>query len=168
MLILCRVLGGKVLDRYGRERILPPSLTICIISMVVLGFSKTIPMFVLVAVVWGIGYAFMMPLLLAYTVDRAGSSLGPAMGTFTAVSDLGLSLGPPIMGTIIHFTSYSIMFLCLAFMGFLSLNYFLFFVKKKDEPLMMPEHMLQYVSKRQQKPEAARNELTKKEDENDH
>jgi len=131
MLILCRILAGKVLDRYGRERILPPSLTVCIISMVALAFSKTIPMFVLVAVIWGIGYAFLMPLLLAYTVDRAGSSLGPAMGTFTAVSDLGLSLGPPIMGTIIYYTSYSIMFLCLALMGFLSLNYFLFFVKKK-------------------------------------
>jgi MFS family permease len=130
MLILCRILGGKVLDRYGRERNLPPCLTICIISMVALAFSKTIPMFIIVAVVWGIGYAFLMPLLLAYTVDRAGSSLGPAMGTFTAVSDLGLSLGPTIMGIVIHSTSYSIMFLCLAIMGVLTLNYFLFFVRK--------------------------------------
>jgi hypothetical protein len=34
--------------------------------------------------------------------------------------------------------------------------------------LNYPEHMLQYASKRQQKPEAARSELTKKEDENDY
>jgi MFS family permease len=99
--------------------------------MVVLAFSKTLPMFILVAVIWGIGYAFLMPLLLAYTVDRAGSSTGPAMGTFTAVSDLGLSLGPTIMGIIIHATSYPIMFLCLAFMGFINLTYFLYFVRKK-------------------------------------
>jgi hypothetical protein len=46
-------------------------------------------------------------------------------------TDLGLTLGPMIMGIILHSTSYTIMFLCLAFTGVINLNYFYFFVRKK-------------------------------------
>ena len=53
------------------------------------------------------------------------------MGTFTGISDLGVCLGPAIMGIVIRLTSYPIMFLCLALVGMISLNYFYFFVRKK-------------------------------------
>jgi hypothetical protein len=54
------------------------------------------------------------------------------MGTFTAISDLGLTLGPVIMGITLHSTSYPIMFLGLAFIGIIDLNYFYFFVRQKQ------------------------------------
>ena len=131
MLVLGRSLGGKIFDLYRKERIILPCLTTFILSMLILAFSKTLPMFILVAVVWGIGFTFLSPSLIAYILDRAGTPSGPAMGTFTAISDLGLTLGPMIMGIVIHSTSYRIMFLCLALMGFINLNYFYFFVRRK-------------------------------------
>jgi MFS family permease len=131
MLILGRGLGGKTLDLYSKERIILPCLFTCIISMIILAFSKTLPIFILVAVIWGIGHAFLIPTLTVYTLDRVGSSPGPAMGTFSAINDLGTSLGPVIMGIIIHTASYPIMFLCLALTGIVNLNYFYFFVRKK-------------------------------------
>ncbi len=131
MLILGRALGGKILDLYSREKVILPCLFTYIISMAILTFSKTLPMFILVAAIWGIGNAFLAPALIASTLDRVGSSVGPAMGTFTAISDLGLTTGPVIMGIIIQSTSYPIMFLCLAFVGLINLNYFYFFVRKK-------------------------------------
>jgi MFS family permease len=131
MLIVGRTLGGRILDVYNKERIILPSLAVCAISMVVLAFSKTLPMFIVVAVIWGAGQALLMPALMVYALDRAGSSSGPAMGTFTAVSDLGIFLGPLTMGIIVHFTSYPIMFLCLALIGIINLNYFYFFVRKR-------------------------------------
>jgi MFS family permease len=134
MLVLGRSLGGRIFDLYSKERIILPCLTTCIISMVILAFSETLPMFIIVAIVWGIGFAFLSPSLVAYILDRAGSSSGPAMGTFTAISDLGLTLGPVIMGIVIHSTSYRIMFLCLALIGIVNLNYFYFFVRKKADP----------------------------------
>ena len=79
----------------------------------------------------GIGHTFLFPSLLVYAVDRMESSKGPAMGTFTGFPDLGMSLGPVIMGIVIHLTSYPTMFLCLALAGIISLNYFYFFVRKK-------------------------------------
>ncbi len=131
MLILGRALGGKMLDLYSREKVILPCLITCIISMVILAFSKTLPMFILVSLIWGIGHAFLFPSLLVYALDRIGSSRGPAMGTFTGFSDLGMSLGPVMMGVIIHWTTYSVMFLCLAFIAIINLNYFYFFVRKK-------------------------------------
>jgi MFS family permease len=130
MLILGRSLGGKVIDLYSRERIIMPCLITSIVSMVVLAFSKTLPMFILVAMIWGIGFAFITPSLVVYALERV-SSPGPAMGTFTAISDLGLSLGPMIMGIILHWTNYLIMFLCLAFTGIINFSYFYFFLRKK-------------------------------------
>jgi MFS family permease len=131
MLILVRVLGGRILDLYSRERIILPCLTTYIISMVILAFSKTLPMFILVAAIWGIGHAFLFPSLVAYVLDRVGSSRGPAMGTFTAISDLGMCLGPVIMGIILQTADYRIMFLCLALTAVINLNYFYFFVRKR-------------------------------------
>ncbi len=132
MLILGRGLGGRILDLYNRERVILPCLVTSVLSMALLAFSKSLPMFILVAVIWGMGHAFLFPSLLVYAVDRMGSSRGPAMGTFTGFSDLGMSLGPVIMGIIIRFTSYPTMFLCLAFAGMISLNYFYFFIRKKE------------------------------------
>jgi len=132
ILLLGRSLGGKILDLYDREKVILPCLTAYIISMAVLAFSKTLPMFILVAVIWGVGNAFVMPSLVAYTLDRVGSSPGPAMGTFTAISDLGISLGAVIMGVVIHVAGYPIMFLCLASIGFINLSFFYFFVRGKN------------------------------------
>jgi MFS family permease len=99
--------------------------------MIIIAFSKTQTMFILAALIHGIGPAFLMPALLIYALDRAGSSRGPVMGTFQAITDLGISLGPVMMGIIVQATSYPIMFLCLALLSIIDLNYFYFFVRKK-------------------------------------
>jgi MFS family permease len=130
MLILSRVFGGKIFDFYSRERIIMLCITPYIIAMVILAFSKTLPMFILVAVIYGIGPAFLIPALMAYALDRGGSP-GPVMGTFHTFTDLGSTLGPVIMGIVIHSKGYPIMFLCLALTGIVTLNYFYFFVRKK-------------------------------------
>ncbi len=131
MLILGRTLGGRLLDLYSRERIILPCLTTYILSMILLAFSQTLPMFILVAVIWGIGNAFLFPSLVAFALDLAGPSRGPAMGTFTAISDLGVGIGAVIMGIILRLAGFRMMFLCLALTGVINLIYFYFFVMKK-------------------------------------
>ncbi len=130
-LIFVRGLGGKILDIYSREKVILPCLFTLIISMVILAFSTTLTMFILVAVIWGIGAAFLYPALVAYAIDRAGSSRGPAVGTFTALTDLGAGMGSVIMGIVLQLTNYPIMFLCLALTGIINLLYFYFTIRKK-------------------------------------
>jgi len=132
MLLLGRSFGGKILDLHKRENVILPCLLAYTISMAILAFSETLPMFILVGVIWGIGNAFSMPSLVAYVLDRVASSTGPAMGTFTAISDLGMSLGPVIMGIVLQATGYQVMFLCLAFIGVINLIHFYFFVRGKS------------------------------------
>lgn len=135
-LILVRGLGGKLLDIYAREKIILPCLFNLVISMALLAFSRTLLMFIVVAVIWGMGTAFLYPSLVAYTLDRAGSSRGPAMGTFTALTDLGAGMGSVIMGVILELTNYPIMFCCLALTGIINLLYFYFAVRKKPQTLL--------------------------------
>jgi MFS family permease len=136
--VVGRTLGGRILDLYRREKVIFPCLIAYIISMSILAFSKTLPMFILVAVIWGIGNAFLYPTLVAYALDQARSSLGPAMGTFSAIADLGSGLGSVIMGIILQLTNYSIMFLCLTLTGVINLLYFYFSIRKKPKTLHPP------------------------------
>lgn len=129
--VIGRGLGGRVLDLYSRERVIFPCLIAYTLSMFILAFSKTLPMFLLVAVVWGVGNAFLYPTLVAYALDHAKSSPGPAMGTFTAIADLGSGMGSVIMGIILQFTNYLTMFLCLTLTGVVNLLYFYFIIRKK-------------------------------------
>ena len=131
MFFLGRALGGKILDLYSKERIIPLFLVMSLVSMVILAFSKNLTMFIVVAVIWGIGNAFLTPAILAYIIDRADSSKGPAIGMYMLLSDLGLGLGPVIMGLVISLSSYPVMFLCLAFTGVINLIYFYLFVGKR-------------------------------------
>lgn len=131
MLILTRSLGAKILDLYSKEKVILLCLNSYIIAMIILSFSKTLPMFILVAIIWGLANAFTYPALVAFALDLVGGSRGPAMGTFTAASDLGVSLGAVVMGIILSLTNFPTMFLCLALISFINLSYFYFFARKK-------------------------------------
>src|SRR4030043_225542 len=130
-LIVARTFGGRILDMYSREKVLLPCLVAQIVAMALLAFSRNLPMFVLVAVIWGMGNAFLYPSLVAFATDLAGSSRGPAIGTYLALGDLGAGMGSVIMGIILQWTSYPIMFLSLAFTGAINLLYFDHAVRKK-------------------------------------
>jgi MFS family permease len=129
--VVGRAFGGKILDLYSREKVIQPCLIAYILAMVILVFSKTLPMFILVAVVWGIGNAFLYPSLVAFALDRAGAYPGPAMGTFSAIADFGSGMGSVIMGIILRWTTYPVMFLALALVGVINLLYFNFVVRKR-------------------------------------
>jgi len=128
---LGRAFFARRADKYGRKQIIMPCLVVLIISISIIPLSKTLAMFVLSAVLLGTGWALLYPSLLAYTIDQAGSAQGPAMGTFTALSDLGGGLGPMIMGIILEWTSYSTMFFCLVLTAVINLIYFYFNIWKR-------------------------------------
>jgi MFS family permease len=131
MVIAGRALGGKILDTWSKEKIILTFTFTSMVAMVILSFSRTLPMFLFVGLLWGTGVAFIFPVSMAYALDYAGSSRGTALGTFRALMDLGMALGPMIMGLIIPVAGYRIMFLCLAIICLINLCYFQFYVRKK-------------------------------------
>jgi MFS family permease len=88
-------------------------------------------MFVLVAVIAAAGHAFLVPSLFAYVLDLVGASHGTAIGWLTAMGDLGLGLGPMIMGVVLRLTDFPTMFLSLALTGLIGFAYFYLFARGK-------------------------------------
>jgi MFS family permease len=130
-MITGRIFGGKILDIYDKEKIILVLILISMIAVIILSFSRTLPLFIFVGFLWGLGAAFFMPACMAYSLEFAGSSSGAAVGTFQALTDLGMALGPVIMGSIIPIIGYPMMFLCLALVYLVDMCYFQFYVRKR-------------------------------------
>jgi MFS family permease len=130
MVIAVRLLGGKLLEVYRKESLLPILMVVYTASLVLLAASNTLTMFILVGFLWGIPSAFLAPLAMSYALEYAGSSDGTTVGTYQAFMDLGLALGPMVAGIIVPFTGYRIMFLCLAFACLINLGYFQFYLRR--------------------------------------
>jgi MFS family permease len=131
VLVTARLTGGKILDTYSKEKIMPVVILISMAALLILAFSRTLPMFILVGMLWGIGGGFLPPISLAFALDYAGSSDGTAIGTYQAFMDLGFGIGPVVTGMIILVIGYPVMFLCLAFICFVNVCYFQFYLRKK-------------------------------------
>jgi MFS family permease len=131
MIIVGRIFGGRILDTYSKEKVILTAICVATAAMVMLSFSRTLSLFIIVGLLWGIGAAFLSPATLAYAFDYSGSSGGTAIGTYQVFMDLGAALGPMVMGVIIPFTGYPVMFLCLALMCLINLAYFQFYVRAR-------------------------------------
>ena len=129
VMISGRVFGGRVFDIQKREKVILPCIIAFILAMTLLAFSKSLGMFILVAVIAAAGHAFLVPSLFAYVLDLVGTSHGTAIGWLTAMGDLGLGLGPMIMGVVLRLTDFPTMFLSLALTGLIGFAYFYFFVR---------------------------------------
>ncbi|HOE16492.1 MAG TPA: MFS transporter [Syntrophorhabdaceae bacterium] len=131
VMVACRMFGGKIMDNCDKEKLIVTFLLALIVMLIVLAFSKTLPMFIIVGAVWGIGAAFFVPVAMAYALEYSGSSDGASVGTIRAIFDLGLALGPVVTGMIIPLTGYRIMFLFLAFICLVNVSHFHFYVRKR-------------------------------------
>jgi predicted MFS family arabinose efflux permease len=130
-LMLGRVLGGRILDIYDRKKVITSCLSIIVIALIILPFANSLGMFILIAVMLGTGWAFLYPFLTIHVIENAGLEKGPAMGTFTALADLGSGLGPMLMGIVLEKFSYPVMFGCLILTGVLNFLYFYWAIAKK-------------------------------------
>ncbi len=126
-----RAFGGRILDTYDKGRMIVALILIIMVAMIILSFSTSLPMFIFVGLVYGAGMAFFMPASMLYALEYSGSSGGPAVATFNASFDLGVALGPAVMGLVVPLTGYPVMFLCLALISFINLCYFQFYVRKR-------------------------------------
>ena len=135
MLILGRGLGGEYWTSTIKKKVIMPCLITIIISMVMLLFSTTLFMFILVAMVLGTGWAFLYRVLVLYLIENLESNRGPAISVFTALGDLGTGIGPMVMGIILEWTGYSVMFLCLTFISIVNVAYFYYGIVRKERML---------------------------------
>lgn len=109
--ILLRLALGWVPDRIGPRRALGPAMVAMVGGLVALARADSEASIAVAGLLCGLGHAFVFPILSSLVVERAAASeRGAALAMFTALFDLGLLVGSPLLGAVLEQTSYPAMF----------------------------------------------------------
>jgi len=134
VLIISRTIAGILSDRIGRNAVIIPGLALTGVGMWVLCTAHSMTMLMVVALIYGIGFGSAMPSLMAFTVDRVGNEeRGAAMGTFGASFDIGIAIGSVLLGYVLHFTNFVVMFFITGFFPILSMIGFIMVCRKNGK-----------------------------------
>ncbi len=103
--------AGVLSDRFGRKSVIVPSGLITALSVGLFLYTGSVTIFFLNAVLLGIGTGLGGPAPAAYAADIAPpGAMGPAMGLYRTLSDLGLVAGPVLLGWMVGFSGYGLAF----------------------------------------------------------
>ena len=110
-LVLMRLFGGGLIDRYSYRQILPFSAAFCAIGLAIIGASTSFPPLCIAAVLMGAGYGISAPAILTNMIRAvAPERIGTASATYYFGIDLAYVAGPIAMGFIAEATSFSMGF----------------------------------------------------------
>ncbi|MGG5171520.1 MFS transporter [Pseudarthrobacter sp. J1738] len=119
--------AGKLADSWGRRPMMILGLTVNGLAMAGLGFSTSVPVFVILSAVAGFGSGLFSPAQQASVADIIGSrrSGGKVLATFQMVQDLGTIIGPIAAGVMVDLWSYGPAFALAAATSLLAAAYWL-------------------------------------------
>jgi len=126
VLMAVRPLAGVFSDRRGPAIVVIPGLIAVTLAMLVISYARTMPLFILAAVLNGLGFGAVQPVMQALTVTKAPPSRrGAANATFFSAFDLGIGLGATLLGNVAHWFSFAVMYRVAALAGVFGLVIFL-------------------------------------------
>jgi MFS family permease len=106
-----RLFGGRLADQRGRWAVILPSLALAVVAMLIMAITTTLPMLLLVGVLYGLAFGSAQPALTALAIDLVPAvRRGAGMATFTSSFEAGIGTGSIVMGLIAAQSSYSVMF----------------------------------------------------------
>ena len=133
--LVIRLVAGKASDKFGRVLVMKWSAVGVIISMGLLGFGQTVPIFMAASIFFGLSWGMNTPTLSAWTVDLVDAeNRGRGLATMFIALELGIGLGAFFSAEIYHndFLKMGLPFTLSAFLAILALVY-LFFQKKQTQ-----------------------------------
>jgi predicted MFS family arabinose efflux permease len=106
-----RIFGGRSYDRIPQRPLILIAIVSYGLSLVMLGQSQAVPLFMIAAFLGGIGHGAVFPVLSSSVVYRArASERGSAISIFTSIFDVALLLFAPVVGSLIEGFSYTFAF----------------------------------------------------------
>ncbi len=114
-LLVVRLGVGRLTDRFGMTVVFLPGTTAMLAGLLVLGWADDLGIFLVSAVLFGLGYGVTLPLLqaAAYTI-APDNRRGVASATFFATADIAYGLGAVLLGLAIDGLGYPAAFAGLA------------------------------------------------------
>ncbi|MDU4695506.1 MAG: MFS transporter [Paenibacillus sp.] len=124
-IVLIRPVSGRIFDTKGHAAVLIPAALLVIASMLVLSFTTTLPLLVLSALLYGLGFGAIQPTLQAWMLRISKpEQYGAANSMFYNSMDFGVAVGAVLLGAIASRTDYAVMYRYSAgFMGMFLLCY---------------------------------------------
>lgn len=115
LLMVIRPAVGRWADRISnRSHVLLPGLAAIIFAALILAFLETPFTLPLVACLWAFGFGTIQPVVRVMILERADQTRwGAANATSLSVYDMGLALGPPVLGLAVELWGYPAMY-CLS------------------------------------------------------
>ena len=110
-----RVFAGWLPDRIGAKRVLYPALATLAAGFLLLAFATSSRDVLVAGALCGAGHGYTFPLLFGMVVGRARTAdRGSAMAIYTALFDVGVLIGGPLLGFVIEIRGYTEMFITAA------------------------------------------------------
>lgn len=110
-IIIIRPISGKIFDSKGHAVVLIPAAICVVASMTVLSFTTSLPMLILSALLYGIGFGAIQPTIQAWMLRVSPKEQhGMANSMFYNSTDLGVAAGALVLGAISAVTDYAIMY----------------------------------------------------------
>ena len=114
-LFAARLIMGPLQDRRGDNLVVYISIAAFAVSLATLGLATTNVVLVLAGALMGLGFGTLMSALQSIAVSRVPMPrIGLAISTHFFMLDLGIGLGPILLGVLLHQLGYDQMYLVLA------------------------------------------------------
>jgi len=109
--ILLRLFFAWLPERVGEKRVLYPAFVSLGIGFLLLAMAESGAAIAVAGVFAGAGHGYAFPILFGFTVSRAPvADRGSALAFFTALFDVGVLVGGPLLGVIITISGYPAMY----------------------------------------------------------
>jgi MFS family permease len=111
--VLTRLLGVRLADRLGEDRIIPYAMVLTGLGLASLVFLGGSLILVLAGLMAGCGHGFLYPALYALAIRDGPTAIrGKITGVFTGSIDAGVFIGSIILGFIGQWAGFQALFLC--------------------------------------------------------
>ena len=105
--LIVLVPGGTMIDKLGRKVLIVPSALVTAVALVLFAMSGQVWMFIMAAVIHGIGTGILGPAPAAYAADIAPPGMrGVTMGLYRTFGDAGFVIGPVALGGLADLTGF--------------------------------------------------------------
>jgi MFS family permease len=111
-MILSRLVTGKIADRYGFFKAFLPGIAITFMLFLTLIFAHSLPVVLLAAVFYGVGFGTVQPIMNAIVIKLSSPERrGAANATYYATMDIGFGLGSFVWGVVSQIVGFTAVFL---------------------------------------------------------
>lgn len=109
--LVVRPISGRLFDSKGHAAVLVPAALLVFASLMVLSFADNLPLLIVSALIYGLGFGAIQPTLQAWMLrDSAPEHHGTANSLYYNALDFGVAVGAMVLGVIASHSTYAVMY----------------------------------------------------------